>query len=248
VDKDDKSNLSVESLWLNVDGRRAHYLKAGRGQPVILLHGGASDCRDWLPTMESLSDRFTFYAPDLIGFGHSDRDENGYYLGDFSDFVLGFIEELKIDKPSLVGHSFGARVCLDVALKNPGKISRLVLTDASGFAKISWLGNALFAFFSGLRRVLRQRQPFPKFLAKEGEDYNRVADDVLKGIKTPVLLVWKRFDPYLPVAIARRTAKVIPGAKLVVMPGFGHAPNKQDREEFNRLLVTFLDQGQIDKR
>lgn len=232
----------IESLRLDVAGRRAHYLKAGRGRAVILLHGGASDCRDWLPTIEALADRFTFYAPDLIGFGRSERDEKGYYLGDFSDFVLGFIDALQLEKPSLVGHSFGARVCLDVALKGQEKVSRLVLADASGLAKISWLGNALFAGSSGLRRLLGHRQPFPRFLSKEGEDYNGVSDDTLRGLKVPTLLVWKRHDLYLPVAIARRASKLIPGAKLVVLPGLGHAPNKQDRETFNKLLVEFLDE------
>lgn len=231
---------AMESLWLNVDGRRSHYLKTGGGPPVILLHGGASDCRDWLPTMETLAGRFTLYAPDLPGFGESDRDEKGYYLGDFTDFLLGFIEALKIEKPALVGHSFGGRVCLDAALKDQDRISRLVLADSSGLAKISWLGNALFAGFSGLRSMLGKRQPFPKFLAKEGEDYNRVADNVLRGLKVPTLIVWKRHDLYLPAAIGRRAAKLIPGAKLVVLPGFGHAPNKQDREAFNKLLVEFI--------
>lgn len=239
--KDLSNNPTIESLWLNVDGRRVHYLKAGRGAPVILLHGGASDSRDWLPTMDALADRFTFYAPDLIGFGQSARDDKGYYLGDFSDFVLGFIAELQLRQPSLVGHSFGARVCLDAALKKQDKIGRLVLADASGLAKMNWLGYLLFMTASAVRKALGRRQPFPKFLSKDGEDYNRVADDVLKGLRTPTLIVWKRCDPYLPAAIARRTVKLIPGARLVVLPGFGHAPNKQDRDVFHRLLVEFLD-------
>jgi len=236
-----KNNQAMDSLWINIDGRRANYLKAGTGPGVVLLHGGASDCRDWVPTMEALAGRFTLYAPDLIGFGRSDRDEKGYYLGDFSSFVQGFIETLEIKKPSLVGHSFGARVCLDAALKSQEKISRLVIADASGLAKISWLGSALFFGSSGLRWIMRQRQPFPRFLAKEGEDYNSVAEEVLRCLKVPTLIVWKQYDLYLPVSIGRRTAKLIPGARLVVLPGFGHAPNKQDRETFNKLLVDFLD-------
>jgi len=230
----------IEDLWLDVDGRRVHYLKAGSGRPVVLLHGGASDCRDWLPTMESLASQFALYAPDLIGFGQSDRDERGYYLGDFSDFVLGFIDALGMEKPTLVGHSFGGRVCLDVALKDQDRISGLVLADSSGLAKISWLGNTLFSVFSGLRRLRGKRQPFPKFLIKDGEDYNKVAADVLRGLKVPTLIVWKRYDPYLSVKIARRAAELIPVAKLVVLPGFGHAPNKQHRDVFNRLLADFI--------
>ncbi len=108
----------IERLKLNVNGYRAHYLKAGGGPPVVLVHGGASDSRDWFDTIPTLARRYTLYAPDLIGFGQNERNEDGYYLSDFSDFLLEFINKLEMEKPVLVGHSFGARVCLDVALQN----------------------------------------------------------------------------------------------------------------------------------
>jgi pimeloyl-ACP methyl ester carboxylesterase len=239
--KQTEQNLSgIESILLNLNGRRAHYLKAGSGPPVVLVHGGASDSRDWIPTMASLSHRFTFYAPDLIGFGQSERDEIGYYPSDFSDFLLQFIDALRLERPALVGHSFGARVCLDVALKRQEQVSHLVIMDASGLGKMSRLGSALFTFFWALRKLLRRPQPFPRFLSKEGEDYNNVSDEVLRGLKTPTLILWKRCDPYMPLKIARRAAHLISGAKLVVIPGYGHAPAKQNKKTFNKLLVDFL--------
>jgi pimeloyl-ACP methyl ester carboxylesterase len=236
----EKTPPDIESGWLNINGHRTHYLKVGNGPPVVLVHGGASDSRDWIDTMTSLSHRFAFYAPDLIGFGQSQRNKTGYYLSDFSDFVLGFIDALKLENPALVGHSFGARVCLDTALKNQEQISRLVIADASGLGKMSWLGSSLFTFFWALRKVMGRPQPFPRFLAKEGDDYNNVGDESLRGLKTPTLIVWKRYDPYMPLKIARRAEILIPGSKLVVLPGYGHAPNKQDRDEFNKILVDFL--------
>lgn len=230
----------IESLKIHIDGHRAHYYKAGRGMPVILVHGGASDARDWLLTMSSLADRFSFYAPDLIGFGQTDRKESGYYLSDFSKFLIKFIDAMQVEKPALVGHSFGARVCLDTALLDQEKVSKLVLIDASGLGKISGFGSALFNGYAKFRTLQRKPQPFPRFLAKEGEDYNNVSREALRKLKTPTLLVWKQLDPYLPVSLARKAAKVIPGAKLAVFPGYGHAPHKQNRDTFNRLLLDFL--------
>jgi pimeloyl-ACP methyl ester carboxylesterase len=58
------------------------------------------------------------------------------------------------------------------------------------------------------------------------------------GVST--LFIWKRYDPYFPVSQARRAAKLIPGARMEVLPGYGHAPNKQNSEAFNRLLLDFL--------
>lgn len=231
----------IESLRLEVNSRRIHYLKAGSGPPVVLVHGGASDSRDWIDTMTALSGRFTFYAPDLIGFGQSERNEQGYYLSDFSDFLLGFIEALQIQHPALVGHSFGARVCLDVARLNQAKIKKLVLIDASGLGRMSAFGSVLFAGFWAMRKVLRRPQPFPHFLAKEGENYTRVGNEELQNLQTPTLLVWKRLDPYMPLALARRAEKLIPGARLAVIDGYGHAPHKQGNiEEFRRILQDFL--------
>jgi pimeloyl-ACP methyl ester carboxylesterase len=230
----------IDSFTINIDGHRTHYYKAGTGMPVILVHGGASDARDWLKMMAALADRFSFYAPDLIGFGQTERRPSGYYLSDFSRFLVKFIDTMQVVKPALVGHSFGARVCLDTAILSRDKVSKLVLIDASGLGKISGFGNALFNGYAKLRTLQRKPQPFPRFLSKEGEDYNYVGDEALKNLKTPTLLVWKQLDPYMPVSLARKAEKTIPGARLAIFPGYGHSPQKQHIEEFSRLLLDFL--------
>ena len=231
----------IEDLFLRVNGRRVHYRRAGDGPPVVLVHGGASDSRDWLNTMAALSGRYCLYAPDLIGFGQSDRDKDGYYLSDFIDFLLGFIDTLHLEKPALLGHSFGALVCLDAALRNDGNIRKLVLVDAAGLGDMSRFGTIVQFAVWKLRRTLHLYQPFPEFLTREGEEYPWLYTDDLPTLKTPTLLIWKRHDPYLPVSIARKAVKLIPDARLAVLPGFGHAPHEQNAAEFNRLLLDFLD-------
>jgi pimeloyl-ACP methyl ester carboxylesterase len=237
------NRASIEGLKTEVNGQRIHYLKAGSGPPVVLIHGGASDSRDWIDTMTALSDRFTFYAPDVIGFGQSEKNESGYYLSDFRDFLLGFIDTLKLERPALVGHSLGARFCLDVAMDHGDKVGKLVIIDGTGMGNVSIFGTVLEIFFWALRKTQRQQQPFPRFLSKKGDEFNRSYGDELRSLNTPTLLVWKRFDPYLPVSIARRAVKLIPGAKLVVLDGYGHAPHKKDSDVFKKILVDFLDHG-----
>jgi pimeloyl-ACP methyl ester carboxylesterase len=238
---------NIESREINIKGRRIHYLQFGQGKPVVLLHGGASDSREWQPLMRYSASRpgeacYAFYAPDLPGFGESARDEKGYYLPDFTGFLLGFIDLLKLGRPALAGHSFGARVCLDAAAQPGTDISKLILIDASGLGKVSLFGRFLFAFFGVLRTILRKPQPHPKFLTKEGVDWNYVGDDALKSLKIPTLLIWKNPDPYMPIRNARRAERLIPGAKLVVLNGYGHAPHQQkNNEPFNKVLLDFLD-------
>ncbi len=231
----------MESLKLRVGDNQAHYLKAGSGPPVVLIHGGASDSRDWEGTMAALSHRYSLYAPDLIGFGLSDRNKDGYYLSDFSDFILGFMETLGLEHPVLVGHSFGGRLCLEIALRYPEKVRKLVLLDAAGVGKVSILGNIILTGFWVLRKLLRLRQPYPKFLAREGEDTQWLCVDELPNLKTPTLIIWKRHDLYLPLTLAYRAKALIPRAHLKVLPGYGHAPHGQNKDAFNRLLLDFLD-------
>ena len=239
--KQTETKANIERLKLNVNGYRTHYLKVGEGPPVLLVHGGASDSRDWLDTMNELAHRYTFYAPDLIGFGQNERNEDGYYLSDFSDFLLGFIDTLGLEKPVLVGHSFGARVCLDVALQDGEHVGKLVLIDASGLGKVSRVGSSLLTVFWALRKLFGKPQPYPKFLVREGDDYDHVGINNLTGLAVPTLLVWKSLDPYLPLSNAQQAVKVIPGARLETVPGYGHAPHQQNSEVFNRLLLEFID-------
>ena len=233
--------VGIENLQTDVNGCRAHYLKAGSGPPVVLLHGGASDSRDWLPTMTALSQRYTLYAPDLLGFGQNERNSEGYYLSEFSHFILGFLDTLGLERPSLVGHSFGGRVCLDIALQQPGKVGRLVLADTAGLGKVSRFGTVLMTGFWVARKLFRIPQPHPKFLAREGDDPNWACVDELPNLKVPTLIIWKRHDPYMSLSFARRAAELIPGARLVIVPGYGHAPHGRTNEEFNQHLLEFLE-------
>jgi pimeloyl-ACP methyl ester carboxylesterase len=241
LNRHEAGQAPVASLMLQVGSSQAHYLKAGSGPPVVLLHGGASDCRDWASTISALSPRYSLYAPDLIGYGQSEKPKDGYYLSDFSEFILGFIEALGLVQPAMVGHSLGGRLCLEIALRHPEKVRKLVLVDSSGIGRVSRFGNSLFTTFWMMRKLLRRPQPFPRFLARDGEDANWLCTSELPNIRKLTLLIWKRFDPYFPPSLGRLARDLIPGARLVVLPGYGHAPHEQNRKAFRRLLLYFLD-------
>ena len=230
----------IESLSLKVGDRRAHYLKAGSGYPIVLLHGGASDCRDWLGTIDVLSVSHAVYAPDLIGYGLSDRSKDGYYLSDFVDFVLGFTEALGLNRLALAGHSLGGRVCLEIALRYPARVSKLVLVNAVGFSRLAWWGALMGTALWGVRRILRRPQPFPKFLRERGGYADWVCLDELSDLKAPTLVVWSRRDPYYSLSGATRAVELMPNASLEVLDCQGHAPHVRRRDAFNRLLMKFL--------
>ena len=231
----------VVGLVVEIKGKPLHYLKAGSGQPLVLLHGGASDSRDWLPSMPVLSQHFTCYAPDMPGFGENERDEKGYFLSDFIETMEDFTLALGLEDPDIVGHSFGARVGTGIAIRGKVKVHRLVLIDAVGFGKVTVYSSALMTGFWALRKVLRLPDPYPTFRYRDGDDIYWGCDDEAKTLNLSVLLIWKSGDPYMPVSHAYKAQKLIPGSNLEIIAGFGHAPHKENTAAFTKLLLDFLE-------
>jgi pimeloyl-ACP methyl ester carboxylesterase len=240
------SSSVIESLDLKIGKRQAHYLKAGSGPPVVLIHGGADDSKTWAETMTALSQSYTLYAPDMLGYGLSDRDKTSYYLSEFVDFTLGFIQALGLDSAALalVGHSLGGRICLEIALQHPEKVRRLVLIDTVGFARLARWGTFLGAAAWAIREARGRRQPYPRFLKEDGEDKDWRCLDKLTTLKAPTLVIWNRRDPYYPLREAIKAKKLIPGVRFEIFPGYGHAPHVKNRDYFNNLLLSYLNHDQ----
>ena len=233
-------NGTIESLNLKIDGHQAHYLKTGNGPPIVLIHGGASDSHDWVETMTFLHNSYSLYALDLIGYGLSERDESGYYLSDFVEFTLGFLRALNLDSSILVGHSLGGRVCLEIALRYPEKVRRLVLIDTVGFSNLAKWGKFLGAAAWGLRRVMKRPQPYPRLLVDDNWDKDWICLERLPQLRVPTLLIWNRRDPYYSVKGALKAKRLKPEIRLEIFPYYGHAPHLKNRDVFNNLLLGFL--------
>jgi pimeloyl-ACP methyl ester carboxylesterase len=231
---------AIDSLRLKTGNNSIHYLKAGSGPPVLLLHGGACDSSDWIETMTALADRYTFYAPDLLGYGQSDKNEDGYLISDFANSIMAFTDALGIEHPFMIGHSLGGRVCLDIALNHPESIRKLILIDTAGFSRLALWGSFLGTAAWAIRRVLKRPQPYPRFLAEAGGDFHWRCLDRMPGLKVSTLIIWSRHDPYYSLDGAVKAKKMAPQVELKVFPGYGHAPHRKHRELFHNLILGFL--------
>src|SRR5215813_3694804 len=112
---------------------KIHYLEAGRGAPVILLHGSGGEGARWMPTIQGLAPQFRAIAPDQIGWGASDKPLTIYHGGVFAEFLARFMKEIGVSKAALIGQSMGAGVALQMAVKYPQMIERMVLVNGGGF-------------------------------------------------------------------------------------------------------------------
>ena len=116
-----------------VYGMKIHYLEAGRGAPVILLHGSGGEGARWMPTIRGLASTHRVLALDQIGFGASDKPPANFHTGVFSGFLQGFMKAIGIPKATLIGQSMGAGVALYFSIHHPEMVDRLVLVNGGGF-------------------------------------------------------------------------------------------------------------------
>ena len=111
------------------DGVRVHYRRLGQGPGMVLLHGYPQTGHLWRKVMPALGERFTVVAPDLRGYGDSDRPASGYDKRTMAADVAQVIEALGLAPVILVGHDRGARVGHRFALDHPALLTHLVLLD-----------------------------------------------------------------------------------------------------------------------
>jgi len=128
-------NLEIESRWIKAGEVNTHYMVAGEGSPLILLHGGANDWSDWKLNIGPLSQYYRVYAPDLVGYGLSDGPKVEYSMSYFVDFLCNFTQALELKRASLAGYSLGGGIALGLALRFPDRVEKLVLADSMGLGK-----------------------------------------------------------------------------------------------------------------
>ena len=253
---------------VTVSGARLHYVDAGSGSVVVLLHGLADDVGVWESVMPALAAKHRVIALDQIGFGRSDKPLLGYRAGTFVDFLDGFLNELKIDRASLVGNSLGGWIAANFALAHPERIDRLVLCDAAGYAAVpkTMDPRALNALRLASREDIRYLGPLTfhnkrfyedvdlafKQRVTAGDNYtvNQLLDSMIRGedvldgrlgaIHKPTLIVWGREDKLIPLNFADRFHKEITGSRLEVIDDCGHMPHVECADKFNHALLKFL--------
>ena len=121
---------AIMNGYATVNGVKLHYLVAGKGTPVILLHGYAQNSHMWRPLMKELAKTHLVVAPDLRGFGDSAKPESGYDKKTMAQDVHALVHSLGIDQAGIAGHDIGLMVAYAYAAQYPGEVDRAALLDA----------------------------------------------------------------------------------------------------------------------
>ncbi|MEW6567610.1 MAG: alpha/beta hydrolase [Chloroflexota bacterium] len=121
----------MRDYTLDINGLRLHTYEAGSGSPsIVFIHGWASSGRTWQSSMERVAPYFRCLAPDLPGHGHSDKPPFSWYrLAAFVENVSSLLDVTRAHPASVVGHSMGGTIAIELARRRPEAVTRLVLVN-----------------------------------------------------------------------------------------------------------------------
>jgi len=253
-------------------GTKIHYVEAGSGPVVILLHGLGGNRQNWALNTSVLAQKFRVIVPDQIGFGKSDKPFINYRIGTYVDYLDQFCKQLKIERASLVGNSMGGWIAAAYTVAFPDRVERLVLVDAAGYAPPANFDHRILYGLNpstreGMKQVVSKvfynkvfssdalidQAMAARITAGDGYTINSLIESIIRGedfldnrvqsIKQPTLVLWGRQDGLILLADGERFKKEIRNSTLLVIEQCGHAPQVEKAAEFNAAVMKFL-QGQ----
>lgn len=265
------------------NGRRVFYAEAGTGRPVVLVHGHATSHFTWRNQLTGLADDFRVLAPDLLGFGKSEKPRDLAYTTDvWVDQIAAFLQTVAGGPVVLAGNSLGGLIAAYVADRHPELVEKLVLIASAGASSYAQstlvnlpfllmrtpvLGRSLFDTLVRKRFVewnIRNRlYANPEAVTEAviahyqecffGEENREIVfevtksfydfimtDDMSRRIAQPTLLLWGEKDTFVPPMRGRQLQRVMPNARLEVIPDASHCPQEDQPETVNRLIRYFV--------
>lgn len=253
-------------MLININGVKINYKIFGEGKPLLILHGWGACINSMAPIWQYFKNKFKVYVLDFPGQGNESEDmKEPWGIPEYSDLVLKFMKELKIEKPNVIAHSFGGRVTIYLSSKYQDLFSKIVLVDSAGIKPKASIKKSLKIFmFKCGKHILKITTPKDKYDEKLKEfrnkfsssDYSKIQSDVvrqtfnkvinldltknLKDIKNPVLLMWGENDLDTPIYMAKIMEKNIKDSGLVVLKNAGHFSYIDKSGEFNLIVDKFL--------
>lgn len=252
---------------MKINNIEVNYIKEGNSdKSILLLHGWGANIDLFRGIINHLADRYTVYAIDMPGFGKTSEPKTAWSVDDYVDFVIKFIEKMKINKLSLLGHSFGGRVIIKLANRDNLKfeLDKLVLVDSAGILPKNKQKTVKTRVYKALKVIVGNnitKKVFPNALENlkkkfGSEDYknaspimrsvlvkvvNENLEPLLPTIKQSTLLIWGTNDTATPLSDAKIMEKLIPDAGIVEIKGAGHYSFLENPQLVNAVLDSFLE-------
>lgn len=230
-------------MFINIKGKKVHFVKEGRGEPILFLHGWGGSIESLKGISDLAKNNYQVIRPSLPGFGLSDLPNPNWGTKEYADIILSFIKSFKFKKIILFGHSFGGSLGIYLAAQYPGLIDKLILC-APSFKREVKKSKGLVSRLPQPLRIIFYRIFFPqsdlwRFPRLESNFRKIVTEDMtsyLAKIKAKTLIIWGDLDKQTPVKGGYELKERINNSLLKIFPDVGHGlPLKKPELVFNEM-------------
>lgn len=236
-----------ESRFLDIALGRIHYMyHKGTGKNLIFLHGMGASGLSWKRLVEQLPGYYTVYLIDLFGQGQSSAPQMDYTVDAQVIMLVQFIENLAIENPCLIGHSYGGWIAASYAAQF--RSGGLVLEDSAGtpdsFDRLAKSGKEdeyRKYFMQEAMKINNNKDYVIRSMLDEGFKRKfELTPKLLAGIVVPTLIIWGSKDPIEGVSGADALKKGIKHSAVRIIDGAGHVPHVSHTKEVADAIQTFL--------
>jgi len=240
----------------------------GKGFPLILIHGFLGSSKMWEPQINFFKNHFRVITPDLPGFGKSNKAKSHNSIQSIANLLMDCLEEKKIDKFYLLGHSMGGMIVQEMAKKYGNKIVKLICYSTGPRGEMPGRFESVDQSRENLKKkgleITVKNIAKTWFVRKENAKYfdicieagkqtsTKAADDALiafknwngvdtlKNIKNETLIVWGDQDKSYNLEQIKTLEKSIKKSKLVIFKNCAHNVHLEQPDQFNNVIKNFL--------
>jgi len=246
-------------LIVEVDNYKINYETEGVGEDLVILHGWGYDITLLNNLKNALKDSYRVTLIDLSGHGKSPEPTTPITVYDYADIVEKTLDKLNINSAYFLGHSFGCRLSIIIASRNPGRVKKMVLCGAAGIKDKRGFDYYLKVYsYKIAKSFLKTFAPrkFEKWKNSKGsEDYKKLSDVMkatfsnivnedlsylLSKIQAPTFLIWGENDTATPLYMADIMEKEIPDCAKVVYMGRTHYAFLEELPRTEAIVKTFF--------
>jgi len=241
---------------------------AGTGFPLVLVHGFLATSKMWEPQINFFKNYFRVITPDLPGFGRSNKAKSHNSIQSIANLILDCLEEKKIDKFNLLGHSMGGMIVQEMAKKNGDKISKLICYSTGPRGEMPGRFETVDQSRENFKKkglelsakniaktwfVLGEKAKYFDTCIEAGKQTSLETVDnaliafknwngvnTLKNIKNETLIVWGDQDRSYNLDQVKTLEKKIQNSKLIIIKNCAHNAHLEQPDQFNNIIKDFL--------